>query len=206
LIRQIQRRRRRHAAGTPLPHALQNRLHVKAGFGSALLDCPLHPFASVLLQQLQNANVMLASVARSVLPLKGSPQLVKHGGQFPAAKDVGMNQRRRPTIQPVQIVLGIEDLLMATVRAWMRRDHLVTQHHVEVLDVHLDGHGLEGGLTGDAVAVGVIADHLVFIDLGRLENTGIEGSSREGQCLVTLHGKALADALCLAGLDTLPIT
>jgi len=158
---------------------LQNRLDVKAGFGSALRDRPLHRFAGVLLQQLQNANVMLASVARSVLPLQGFPQFVEHGGQFPAAKDVGMIQRRRPAIQPVQIVLRIQDLLMTTVRSWMQRDHLVTEHHVDALDVHLDRHGLEGSLAAYAVAVGVVADHLVFIDLGRFENTGIEGSSRE---------------------------
>jgi len=133
----------------------------------------------MLLQQLQNADVMLASVARSVLPLQGFTQLVEHGGQLPAAKDVGMIQRRGPTIQSVQIVLGIEDLLVTAVRARVRRDHLVTQHHIDPLDIHLDRHGLEGRLSWHAVAVGVVADHLVFIDLGRLENTRIEGSSRE---------------------------
>jgi hypothetical protein len=178
LTRQIQRWRRGHAAATVLPHPLQDRLDVEAGFASALLDGPLHLCAGVFLQQLQNADVMLAAVARSVLPLQGFTQLVEHGGQLPAAKHVGMVQRRRPTIQPVPIVLGIQDLLVTTIATRVRRDHLVTQHHVDPLDVYLDRHGLEGGRAWHAVAVGVVADHLVLIDLGRVKNTGVEGPAR----------------------------
>jgi hypothetical protein len=129
----------------------------------------------MLAQQLQDADVMLGSVAGPVLPLQGFAELAKHGGQLPAAEDVGVVQRRRPTVQPVEIVLRIEDLLVPAVRARVRRDHLATQHHVDALDVSLDRHRLEGGSARHAVAVGLVADHLVLIDLGRLGDTGIEG-------------------------------
>jgi hypothetical protein len=122
---------------------------------------------------------MLAAVARSVLPLQGLAQFVEHRRQLPAAKDVGMVQGRRPTIQPVEIVRRIEDLLVTAVGTRLRGDHVVPQHHVDALDAGLDRHGLEGGLTGHAVAVGLVTDHLVLIDLGRVENTGIEPLRRQ---------------------------
>ena len=147
--------------------------------GSALLDGALHLLLGVLWQQLQNTDVMLAAVARSVLPLQGLPQFVEHRRQLPAAKDVGMVQGRRATIQPVEIVRRIEDLLVTTVGARVRGDHLVTQHDVNPLDVGLDRHGLEGSGTGHAVAVGLVTDHLVLIDLGGVEHTGIECLRRE---------------------------
>lgn len=146
---------------------------------SALLDRALHLLLGVLWQQLQNTDVMLAAVARSVLPLQGLPQFVEDRRQLPAAKDVGMVQGRRPTIQPVEIVRRIEDLLVTAVGARVRGDHLVTQHHVDPLDVGPDRHGLEGSLTGHAVAVGLVTDHLVLIDLGGVENTGIESVLRQ---------------------------
>jgi hypothetical protein len=148
---------------------------------------------------------MLAAVTRPVLPLQGFAQFVKHGGQLPAAKDVGMVQSRGPTVQAVQIVCWIEDLLMPAIAARVRGDHLAAQHHLDALDVGFDRHGLEGRRAGHAVAIGLVADHLVLIDLGRLEETGIERLCREGQRLVPLPGKALADVLRLPRLNPLSI-
>lgn len=158
---------------------MQDGLDIEACFAAALRDGPLHLLLGMLLQQLQNADVMLAAVARSVLALQGFAQFVEYGRQLPAAKDVGMVQRRRPTIQPVEIVRRIEDLLVTAVRARVRRNQLVTQHHVDPFHVGLDRHGLEGSLTWHAVAVGLVADHLVLIDLGCIENAGIERVRRQ---------------------------
>ena len=126
---------------------------------------------------------MLAAVTRPVLPLQGFAQFVKHGGQLPAAKDVGMVQSRGPTVQAVQIVCWIEDLLMPAIAARVRGDHLAAQHHLDALDVGFDRHGLEGRRAGHAVAIGLVADHLVLIDLGRLEETGSNGcAGRDKAC------------------------
>ncbi len=80
LTRSIQGRRRPSAARGLPPHPLQDRLDVETRLGPALLDGPLHLLLGVFLQQLQDSDVMLASVARSVLPLQGLAELVEHGG------------------------------------------------------------------------------------------------------------------------------
>ena len=161
------------------PHPLQDRLDVEAELGSVLLDGPPNLLQGMLLQQLQDADVVLGSPAGPVLPFQGRAQFVEESGQLPAAKDVGMIQRRRPTIQPVQVMQRIEDLLVPAIAARMGSDHFPAQHDVDPLDVDLDRHGLESGRTRHAVAVGLVADHLVFIDLGRLADIGIESLFRE---------------------------
>jgi hypothetical protein len=206
LTRQLQGRCRGRTGGRLPPHTHQDRLDVEARLGLALLDGPLHLLLGVLLQQLHHADVMLGPVARSMLPLQSFTQLVEHGRQLPAAKNVGMVHGRRPTVQPLQIVLRIEHLLVPAVTARVRRDHLPAQHDLDPLHVGLDRHGLEGSLPGHAVAVGLVADRLVLIDLGRRADTGIEGSFRQGQRLGTLPCEALADALALACLDALSVT
>jgi hypothetical protein len=80
LTRQIQGCRWRSAAGGLPPHALQDRLDVEARLGPALLDGPLHVLLGMLPQQLQDADVVLGSVAGPVLPLQGLAQLAEHGG------------------------------------------------------------------------------------------------------------------------------
>jgi hypothetical protein len=63
---------------------------------------------------------------------------------------------------------------MPAVAARVRGDDLTAQHNVNPLDVHLDGHCLKGGRTRHAVAIGLVADHLILVDLGRLKDAGIK--------------------------------
>lgn len=156
------------------PHALQNGLDVETGFGAALLDDALHGVDRVLRQQLQHADVLLGAAARTVLSLQRLPQFVEHLRQLPAAKDVGVVQRRRPAFEAVQIVLRKQDLLVPPVGARVRGNHLASQHYVDALDVNFDRYLLEGGGPGDAIAIGVATHLLVLIDLGRLIEAGIK--------------------------------
>jgi hypothetical protein len=99
----------------------------------------------------------------------------------------------------------IQDLLVFTVRTRVRGNDLAAQHHVDPLDVDFDGHGLEGSTARHAVTVGVEADHLVLIHLGRVVKTGIEGVSRQRQRCRALAGETLADGLGLPLLDTVAV-
>lgn len=144
-----------------------------------MLEGPLHVGDRMVLQELQDAGVVLEAAAGAVLPLQGRAQLLEQRGQLPAAEDVGVVQRRRPALQRAQIVLRVEDLLMPVVAARVRGHDLAAQHHVDALDIQLDGNGLEGGAAGHAVAVVVAADHLVLVDLGRLYDTRVEGPVRQ---------------------------
>jgi hypothetical protein len=90
-------------------------------------------------------------------------------------EDVGVVHGRRPALQRVQVMSRIEDLLMLAVATRVRGDHLAALHNVHTLDVGFDRHGLEGGAAWHAVAVAVVADHLVLVSLGRLQHAGVEG-------------------------------
>jgi hypothetical protein len=92
----------------------------------------------------------------------------------PAAENIGVVQSRRAAIQPVKIVLRIEDLLVPAVAARVRGDYLTAQHNVNPRDVHLDRHRLKSGKTRHAVAIGLVADHLILVDFGRLKDAGIK--------------------------------
>lgn len=167
--------RRRRVVALPAADAGQNRFHIEAGAAPALLDGPLHGGERMLVEQVQDTHVVLDAAARTVLPLQGNTQFVENGRQLPATEDLGMVQRRRPTPQRVQVVPRLDDLLVAPIRARVAGDDLALTNHVEALDVDLDGHGLEGGAARHAVAVGVEADHLVLVHLGRLHEARIEG-------------------------------
>ena len=52
-----------------LADTLENRLDIKTGFGALLLDDPLHGLDRMLLQQLQDADVLLGAATGTVLPL-----------------------------------------------------------------------------------------------------------------------------------------
>jgi hypothetical protein len=174
LVRQIQRPNRPSAIRGLPPHKLQDCFDVEARFGPALFDGPLHLLRSMLLQQLQDADVMFGPVARPMLPLQRLTQFAEHGGQLPAAENMGVVQSRRAALQAVEIVLRIEDLLVPAVAAWVRGDDLTAQHNVNPLDVHLDRHRLKSGRTRHAVTIGLVADHLILVDLGRLKDAGIK--------------------------------
>lgn len=93
-------------------------------------------------------------------------------------ENVGVVQRRRPALQRVQVMPRVENLLMLAVAAWVRGDHLAVLHDVHTRDVGFDRYRLEGGAARYAVAVGVVADHLVLIGLGQLHHAGVEGMGR----------------------------
>lgn len=128
----------------------------------------------MLLQQLQNADVLLGPAAGALVLFQGLPQFVEHGWQMPAAKDARVIQRGRPALETIQIVFRNQDLLVPAVRARVRSDHLALQHDVDAVQVSLDRHRLKSGEARHAVAVGVVAHHLVLIDLRRLVQAGIE--------------------------------
>jgi hypothetical protein len=163
----------------PAAHARQNRFHIEAAGAPALLDGPLHGAERMLVEQVQDTHVVLDAAARTVLPFQGGAQLLEDGRQPPAAKDLGMVQRRRPTPQRVQVVPRLDDLLVTPIRARVAGDDLALTNHVQAVDVGLERHGLEGGAARHAVAVGVEADHLVLVHLGRLHEARIEGIRRE---------------------------
>ena len=62
------------------PHTLQDGFSVEARLGPALFDGPLHLLRSMLLQQLQDADVMFGPVARPMLPFQRFTQFAGHGG------------------------------------------------------------------------------------------------------------------------------
>jgi hypothetical protein len=117
-----------------------------------------------------------------------------------------MVQRRRPSLQGLQVMPRIEHLLVLAVTARMRRDHLTALHDLDLLDIGFDRDHLEGGAARHAIPVGIVAHHLVLVRLGRLQHAGIEDVCRQGQGLLTLARKALADGLGPFGLDAVAVT
>lgn len=172
LLGMIQRRRR--SLGRPAPHAQQDRFDVVARFAPARLDHTLHRVDGVFLQQPQNANVVLDAAAGAVLLLQSFPQRVEDRRQLPAAKDVGVIERRWPALQGAKVVLRIENLLVLAVRTRMRGNHLAAEHHVDVVDGGLDADGLESRRARHAVAVVVKTHHLILVGLGGLDDARVE--------------------------------
>lgn len=95
------------------------------------------------------------------------------------AKDVGVVQGGGPPLQGVQVMLGIQHLLVPTITTRMRGDDLAATDQLHALDIRFDRDGLEGSATRHAVAVAVITDHLILVGLGRLHHTRIEGIGRQ---------------------------
>lgn len=79
-----------------------------------------------------------------------------------------MVQRRRSALQCVQVMPRVEDLLVLAIATRVRGDHLPALHDVYTLNIGFDRYRPEGGGTRHAVTVGVVADHLVLVGLGRL--------------------------------------
>lgn len=158
----------------PPGDTLENRFDIETGFGAALLDDALHCLAGMLRQQLQHADVLLGAAATTVLSLQRLPQFIEHFRQLPAAKDVGVVQRRWPAVEAVHIVFRKQDLLVPAIGARVCGDRFAPQHHFDAVHVNLDGDLLKSGRPGHAVTVGVTTHLLVLIDLGRLIEAGIE--------------------------------
>jgi hypothetical protein len=135
----------------------------------------LHGVERMVMQQVQDADILLDATSGTMLTLQITAEVVEDRRQLPVPKDIGMIQRRRSALQRVQVMTRVEDLLLLAVTTRVRSDHLATLHDVQSCDVGFDRHGLEGGGTRHAVAVGVVADHLILVRLGRLHHAGIEG-------------------------------
>jgi hypothetical protein len=189
----------------PPAHPQQHRFDVVPRRTPAGLDGSLHFVDGMLLQQLQDAGIVLDAAAGPVLFFQRRAQFAENGRQVPAPEDVGMVQRRRPPLQRLQVMLRIEDLLVFPVRPRVRSDHLAAQHQIDPVDVRLDRHRLEGRRPRHAVAVVVETDCLVLVSSRRLQDAGIEARFDQGQGCGRIAGEPLADRLGLAGLDTVTL-
>jgi hypothetical protein len=167
LLRFVQRRRHDVRRGETQPQ--HDRLDVEAGRNAALLDDTLDLLNGVLVEQLQHAGILLDATAAAVLPFQGGPQFVENSRQVPAAKHIGVVQRCRPALQGFHVMTRIEHLLVAAVAARVRGDDFGTPHHVDAVDIDLDGYVLERGRARHAVAIGVDADGLILINAGWLK-------------------------------------
>jgi hypothetical protein len=157
----------------------QDRFHIEAGFTATALDSALHLLQRMIRQEMQYPHIVLDPSGRSVLALQSAAQLIKDGRELPAAKDVGVVQGGGPPLQGVQVMVGIQHLLVPTITTRMRGDDLAATDQLHALDICFDRDGLEGSATRHTVAVAVITDHLVLIRLGRLHDTGIKGVGRQ---------------------------
>jgi len=164
----------RGSLGNAATHPQQDRLHVVARFATAHLDDALHLVDGVVIEQCQDARVMLDAARRAVLLLQRFAKFAEDCRQLPAAKDFGVIERRRPVLQSTQVVLRIEDLLVLGVGTWMRGDHSAAQHHVDAVDIRFDADSLECRRPRHAVAVIVETHHLILVGLGGLNDARIE--------------------------------
>lgn len=161
--------RRRRGLRLAATQAQHDRLDVEARRDPALLDDALHGLDVMTIEQLQHANVLLHAAPPAVLPLQRGSKFVEQRRQMPAAKHLGVVQRRRPTLQRFQVMMRIEHLFVPAVTARVRRDHLAAMHHVHAFDVDLDRHVLERSRARHAVAIRVHSDRLVLIHPGRFK-------------------------------------
>lgn len=183
---------------------LQQRLDVVALARMALHDRPLQALGSVpFTQELQDADKVANAAGPAVLTFQVGAQLVEDCRQTPVAEDVGVVQRRRLAAEDLQVMLGVQALLVAAVQPRMPGHDLLAGHNDDLVDVALDRHRAKGVAARHAVAVAVEADCLELVHLRRLRNAGIKGIWRQGQRLGSVASEALADALDLARLDTL---
>jgi hypothetical protein len=166
----------------------------------------LYLVEAMVRQQMQDADIVLDATPGTMLAFQVTAQLVEERRQLPVPKDVGMVQRRRSALQRVQVMPRVEHLLVLAIATRVRGDHLSALHDVQPCDISFDRYHPEGRRRRHAVAIAVVADHLVLVGLGRLQHAGIEGIIGQGQCLVTLVGKTLAHALLVTGLDAVAVT
>ncbi|QVL30327.1 hypothetical protein KIH39_15855 [Telmatocola sphagniphila] len=94
---------------------------------------------------------------------------------------------------------------MTLVRTRMGSDRLSAEHYIDPFDVDLHRHRLKGRRAGNAVAIVVVADHLILVDLARFVEAGIERTRRQQQSLLQFAREALADGLRLPLLRPLAI-
>jgi hypothetical protein len=114
-----------------------------------------------------------------VLPFQIGPQFGKERRQLPAAKDRGVVQCRGLAVQPLQVVLRIQTLLVPTIRPRMLSDHLARGHDFDVVHVALDRDGLKSRTARCAVTVVVETHGLVLVHLGRLVDARIKRKRRQ---------------------------
>jgi hypothetical protein len=96
-IRQIQGRCRRCGRLRPADSQQQG-FHVEARGAAAGPDGTLHVVEAVVLQQVQDADIVLDAPARTMLTLQVAAKLLEHGRQLPVPKNVGVVQRRWPAL------------------------------------------------------------------------------------------------------------
>jgi hypothetical protein len=130
----------------------------------------------VLVEQAQHAGIVLAAARRAVLLFQGGSQFAEERRQRPAAHDLGVVERRGALLKRAEVMVGIEDLLVAAVASRVRGDHLVAEHDIDAIDVRLHRDGLKCSRARHAVAVRLEAGRLILVDFRRLEHARIEGA------------------------------
>lgn len=83
----------------------------------------------------------------------------------------------------------------------MAGNQLAAEYDLDAIDIDLQRHLLKSSTTRHAVTIGVEADHLILVDLGRRTQAGVEGRGGQGQGPLLLPREALADGLALTGLE-----
>ena len=180
MIRQIEGSRCWQNLRCSAADALQDRLDVVASTAVALHRGPLHALGRVpLTQQLQNADELANALGPAVLTFQVRTQLVEDGRESPVAEDVGVIQRRRFAAENLQVMLGVEALLVAAIEPRMPGDDLVAGHDHDLVDVALDRHRAKGVAARYAVAVVVKAHRLKLVYLRRLRDARIKGEWRQ---------------------------
>ena len=155
---------------------MNNQIGVQRDFPPAPFYRLLYPSDRMLGQQLQDPDVLTSPGGGAISSLEIFSQRGKIRRQFPVAKHRRMIQRRRATAQNRQVMLLLHDQLPPLVTTPMRSHHRTLGHDVDPMDIRLDRNLLKGPATGDGVPIGVVADRLIFIDLGLCGDTGIEGT------------------------------
>jgi hypothetical protein len=157
---------------------LNNQIGVQWDFPMTSFDRLLDSLDRMLGQQLQDPDVVPRPRSGTMPGLELFAQRGKDRRQFPVAKHRRMIQRRRATTQNRQIMLLLHDQLSSLVTPPMRSHHRALGHHVDLIDIRLDRDLLKCPATGDGIAIGVVADGLVFIDFGLCGDTSVEGAGR----------------------------
>jgi hypothetical protein len=132
-------------------------------------------------------------------------QFLENRWQLPLAKNVGMIQGGRPTLQRGQVMQGFEHLTAVRIAAAMPGNHLAGNDDLDVFDVGFYRCCLKGVALGNTVTHLVEAGRLVFVDLGRLIDARIETHARQRPGVLSITFEALADRLGILPRSTCAI-
>lgn len=168
---------------------------IEAATRQATGDRVLHMFDGVVGQQLQHADVMSRSQARSVLLFQRTPESVKDTRQLPVAIYRCVIESAGLTFQNHQEMERIEYLLPSLVTAEVGGDGRSFTDHFDAVHISLHTHRSKRPSTRHAVAVAIESDRLVLVHLARLYDARIEAMAgwRQRQSRGSVLFESLAD-------------